>query len=764
MRNPQPATRNLPLILPLILPLALLRRSLFAGEALFWGTPLLQFVPWQRMAAEMWRAGHLPLWNPLLGCGAPLAANYQTGAFYPLYGLALALPAEVALGWTVALHLALAGLGMYAWARAAGLDRSPALLAGLALEGSGFLIARAGLFPSIAVTFPWIPIWLWRAERLAQSGRLRDGLWLGGALGLGLLAGHAQTAFYGLLLLGAYLAYRPSPLAPRNPQLVLHTTLALLLGLTLAAIQLLPTAELLFLSQRAEGVDREVGLIYSFWPWRLLTLVAPDLFGNPGRGSGYWGYGNYWEDAAYIGLLPLLLAVKAVAGLRRRNPWRNATLFWTLVAGCSLLLALGRNNPAFLWLFEHIPTFDWFQAPARWLAMTTVALAALAGVGAQEWRRGRATRRRGALGVVFGLAAVLGGLTASHLIPGIPSSFGPATARAGLTLAATGGVALWRTRGDRKDRPYEWWWVAVGLVWIDLLVFGWGLVPSVDRALYIGRSSTGAALAANPVVERTFWPAEGHPEPGYALKFSRYFRFDTFGPRDLAFWRSLRETLLPNLGMLDGVPSANNFEPLQVGRYADVVRATDGAPALLRAMGVTHLVTATAEAETHVTALPDPLGRAWVVPTARLVPPEEMLATLADPSFDPATEVLLEAPPTLNSQPAISNPQSAIRNSLPPSLHDTPNRVTIRAVLDRPGYLVVADTWYPGWEALVDGEEAPLLRANHTFRAVYLEAGEHVVEMVYRPRSVRAGGMLSLASLAGLAAGLLLTRRRENPV
>ena len=199
------ALRITPLV---IFPLLLLWRPLFAGESFFWGTPLLQFVPWQRMAAEMWRAGHLPLWNPLAGCGAPLAANYQTAAFYPLNALYLLLPAEVALSWTTALHLALAGWGMYRWARAVGLDRFPALIGALALEGSGFLVARVALFPSIAFTFPWLAIWLWRAEVLAQRRRLRDALWLGLSLGLGLMAGHAQTTFYGGALLAAYLLLR----------------------------------------------------------------------------------------------------------------------------------------------------------------------------------------------------------------------------------------------------------------------------------------------------------------------------------------------------------------------------------------------------------------------------------------------------------------------------------------------------------------------------------------------------------------------------
>ncbi|MBN1954968.1 MAG: YfhO family protein [Anaerolineae bacterium] len=744
------AARSAPLLPFILLPLLLLWRPLFAGESLFWGTPLLQFVPWQRLAAEMWRSGHLPLWNPLAGCGAPLAANYQTGAFYPLYGLALLIPADVALGWTVALHLALTGLGMYAWARAAGLDPFPALVAGLALEGCGFLVARAGLFPSIAVTFPWIPIWLWRAERLVRAGRLRDTLWLGLALGLGLLAGHAQTAAYGLLLLAAYVACRLSPTAARR-RLPL-ALLALALGLALAAAQILPTAELLRFSQRAAGVEREAGLVYSFWPWRLLTLAAPDLFGNPARG-GYWGYGNYWEDAAYVGLLPLLLAATALSVLRRRTPWRRMAGFWAVVLGGGFFLALGRHNPLFLWLFDHVPGLDAFQAPSRWLALVELALAALAGLGAQQWRRGPGDRKRGTLGLVVGAAAVLGGLAAPHVAPGIRASFGWATVRLGITLAAVGALLL-----ARRDTA-GWRAAAVGLLLLDLLVFGWGLAPSVERALYQGRSATAAQLEAAENAPRVFWPPAGRPEAGYDLKFSRYFRFDSFGPPNLDFWWSLREAQLPNVGMLDGIASANNFDPLLVSWAAEAAQAADRAPHLLPALGVTHLVTAAMDAEVHVTALPQALGRAWIVPAARQLPAADVLAALSDPGFDPADSVLVQAAAAgrLPAAPAADPPAAS---SI--TLHDAPNRVTIDVVLDQPGYLVLADTWYPGWQASVDGEEAALLRANHAFRALFLPAGQSAVEMTYRPATVRAGGWISLGAVL-LLAGLFAVRGRGKP-
>ena len=232
----------------------------------------------------------------------------------------------------------------------------------------------------------------------------------------------------------------------------------------------------------------------------------------------------------------------------------------------------------------------------------------------------------------------------------------------------------------------------------------------------------------------------------------------------------MREALLPNAGMLDRVASANNFEPLLVGRYAALLEAAVEAPGLLRVMGVTHVVSDRpwpGGEPAHVSGrarirpgpavlyrLSDAPGRAWVVPAARQVSPDEMLAALADSAFDPTAEVLLEQPVS-----NIQHPASSIQYQV--ALQDTPNGVTIHAVLDAPGYLVLADTWYPGWQAAVDGEPVELVRANYVFRAVVLDAGDHVVEMLYRPLSLRLGAVVSLSMLIVLLTVWLVRRQRR---
>jgi hypothetical protein len=95
---------------------------------------------------------------------------------------------------------------------------------------------------------------------------------------------------------------------------------------------------------------------------------------------------------------------------------------------------------------------------------------------------------------------------------------------------------------------------------------------------------------------------------------------------------------------------------------------------------------------------------------------------------------------------------------------DSDERVQLSVDAKRAGYLVLSDTYYPGWQATVDGRRAEIQPADVAFRAVALPAGRHTVVFEYNPRSVQVGGALSLAGLVAIALGLLLTRRRTRTV
>jgi len=371
----------------LSLPLILYAPFLFGGKVLYWAVYLLQFYPWRQLAVEQIKAGSWPLWNSYLGAGTPLAANLQTGAFYPPNVLYLLMPVEHAFGWGLALHVALAGLSAYYLGRTLGLSRFGALIAGLAYGGGGYLIAH-WVFPSMVYAAAWLPLLLAQTERLIQrtgpDAQARTLHWLADiallalVIALQLLAGHAQTSFYSGVIVAFFALYRLAqrrapdrgPRVRRSLLAVGGLLLAAVWGAALAAIQLLPTAELAAHSQRAGNLtDLTFAYELSFWPWRLITLLAPDFFGNPARGE-YWAYGTYWEEAAFVGVLALMLAALALAAWwRKRKQSAGGPIslvpFLALLCLVSILLALGNRTPLYPLLFRYVPGFGLFQAPAR---------------------------------------------------------------------------------------------------------------------------------------------------------------------------------------------------------------------------------------------------------------------------------------------------------------------------------------------------------------------------------------------------------------
>jgi hypothetical protein len=133
----------------------------------------------------------------------------------------------------------------------------------------------------------------------------------------------------------------------------------------------------------------------------------------------------------------------------------------------------------------------------------------------------------------------------------------------------------------------------------------------------------------------------------------------------------------------------------------------------------------------------DVLPRALVVHQAEVVSDDEaVLARMRDPSFDPARLVLLSAGEAID----VSGRSEATLTRY------EPEAISLVVTSDAPGYLVVFDTFYPGWEAFVDGQPTPILRANLMFRAVPITPGEHRVELRYHPATLRIGAWISAAA------------------
>jgi hypothetical protein len=227
--------------------------------------------------------------------------------------------------------------------------------------------------------------------------------------------------------------------------------------------------------------------------------------------------------------------------------------------------------------------------------------------------------------------------------------------------------------------------------------------------------------------------------------------------------------MIPNLFILDGIPSVNNFDPLVPDRYAQWMEylgtllqqeKSEKATTILNLMGV-GLVEFMDQNKTYGVAFDTLEGGTrirWVPCAYSVQTGEEAWDQVIKGENDFEVLVVLEA----YSSPINSECINRVSASQIFNISNTANRMKLRVTGDSPGWLVISDVWYPGWHAYVDGVAVSIYRANYLFRAVPLSAGSHEVEFVYRPLTFWLGFGISMLAWSALVIFWLVFRRRHG--
>jgi len=283
--------------------------------------PLYQYYPFLVSAVNAIRHGSWPLWNPNILLGHPSLADPVFQSFYPVFvGLGLAFGAARGLAIGLWLHAILAAALTYGFLREIRCRQPAAILGGLTYALSGYMVTWFET-PFWICTLSWLPGVLWAYEAAVRRRSVMHTALGGLAMGVAVLGGQFTFVVVFSLFLAIYSVGRTAESALRGdkgcawPLAVL--ALILISGALLGAIQILPFAEFLGLSQRA----RPRGLLDPLPPQQLITLLVPDFYGNPSSATRYRGALNFSEGTIYAGLPALLLACLCPFGRRRRLGW-----------------------------------------------------------------------------------------------------------------------------------------------------------------------------------------------------------------------------------------------------------------------------------------------------------------------------------------------------------------------------------------------------------------------------------------------------------
>lgn len=696
--------------------------------------------------AESLRGGELPLWIPYICAGRPFAADPQAAVFYPPNLLYAVLSVRGATSLLVILHMAAAGYFAFLFCRELTLSRYASLLGGLTFMFNGFLVTRAyrGQLDPL-MTIALTPLLFFLFERAERRGRWRGYLWAGMAGALQVLAGSPQFAWLTWLGLVVYVLCRRVCLWRERGVRGLGRSasgLAVALAFTagLAAVQIVPAAELVGQSIRSDGSIEFAGA-FAFEHQKIVHVLFPNYLLSP----GIQYFNNLPEATGYIGLLGLVLAVVGLLGARNRMKW--ALLAVALV--CAVIM-LGRSTPLFGLLYGIVPGFSSFRIPSRAILMLAFCGSVLAGMGAQAMWDGPGQERCRKLGVAVAAAIGLAALQIGHQLSRFTGGdiLAVRALWSGLVLAALalGGLVLaWRV-------PKSWVrLVWVGIVCVDLFFVG----ATMERYRELERRAHEPPATEAKIIEQM------RGDPGV-------YRFAL--PRDL-----VRE----NCGVLAGRSGVNGFTPLSLRRYFRFVHtmAWQREPKTFthepdqrvfsadhrfpfKVLNVRYGVGRNARTgEPTWAAREDYPPRAFFASRWEVLDGEQaVLEAMRAPSFDPRSIVLFEAEPDVDFTSADGPEPGDVRID-----EYGPDRITLSADVPRDGFLVLSEMDYPGWRAYVNGAEVPVLRADYLLRAVPLRAGRgQQIEFRFEPGSHTAGLLISGVSVTAWLIILIVVAMRQR--
>ena len=718
---------------------------LFEGSTFFFRDIHHFAYPMKFYLARIWAVGEWPYWYPYLFQGMPYMSLMHPGAFYPPSVLFLLEDFLFAFhAYFLFHHLVLMG-SVYALCRYWGRSIPAALCASLTALLGGYFLSLASVYNQFQSAI-WLPLILLMWQKFMVNGGLKYFCSAVVFLAFQILGGGPENAIFSVLLIYAHSLY----LAKEEERLqgFRKKTLAMLaLGvaaLALSALQWVPTYYMLQETGRAGGLSFTASTVWSLEPGALLNLFLPENFTHFLEQDG--GSLSYFVHEFYMGIVPLFVLSGCLLVSREQKTIR----FWLMVFALGAFFALGEFNPLYSLFHEWVPLFNLFRYPQKFFFFCAFALVFLSAWGLDRFIEGITNKKaemKKLLLALLAIAMVVAGMYGAH------------TNRAGLEslmillLLAFGIFALHLKKLNRSG----FFSLLLLLMVMDLMGKNAMLVPMIDREFYteppplakrLGGTANsfrvyngmliekmmGKKISSNPLAGRSKTPSSRAARPSYNL---------------LDIQLATREQVYPNIGAIYDLAYVEGSATMKMKSsllwyesflLSDIPKKKR----ILKRSNVKYWVTEDYEqlpsaqyprGIKKVNVFEDVLPRAFLVGESRVVPSAEQLDTYYASAFDPLRQVLLAEKVVVKKEKNFSGQVERIEYG--------PNRVTVKTRQNEEGFLVLLDTWFPGWKVEVDGQLERIYRANYFYRAVKLGPGYHRIEFSYEPIGLRMGFTIS---------------------
>lgn len=678
-------------------------------------------LPLKAHLGESLRNHRIPLWTDKIFCGFPLLCEGQTGIFYPPDMLLSLLPPMWCFNGLIFFHLLLAGTGIFLYARYRKMTWQAAAMVSIAFAFNGFFLTNLRHLNTFAAA-SWFPLLFYCVDRHIDT---RNPKWLllwSIFVSMQWLIGHPAMTYLGLFgIFILYLAAWIRDLRKGSGKLFfpLCFTGAVLFSGILAAVQILPTLELIPLSSRSSMTLAKVSN-YPFTLESLRHFITPFFIGNPARATypldRIYEKGVFWENCMYIGILPIVLALVSLLLWKKRDEIRY--YWWLTISG--LILAFGPGTAIFRILWHIIPGFQLFRFPNRFLLFSIIGL------------------------------TLLGGATFDFILEKIKGK----PARAILSFLVITMVIL-----------NTWWFnrefnTVVSPAWLEKPATVELPKPDVARESYRIHSFAAKYMWQQFYIADGGWLGERANLNSYRSLLAPDYNL-IYGVAQSGEKTWIEGGMAPSRRAgLEELLEKELTRNVQ-GKVANI---SDEAEKILGLLNVRYVLSffilssprlmggseGPEGMRTYETM--DWLPRAFVAKSFNVInEPQAELNRMFSGDFNPRDEVLLEEDPGI---PAVDTSGSVVEKAF----YDA-ERIDLDVSMSATGILFLSDTWFPGWKVSIDGREGKILRADYAFRAVAVPAGQHSVRFTYEPGSYRIGLILSIIGWAAALCAWIVLRK-----
>ena len=718
------------ILLLFLVALSVFSPLLFSGKAIFYRDYHFITYPFRYFLGQAYQQGVIPYWVPNVYGGGPFMSLLHPAVFYPPSILFFLQDTVLAINLFYLFHFLVLGVSVFLLGKLWGFSFAARLCSSVTGMLSGFIIGSV-LLGNYFFGGVWLPMIFWLYQKYRQEKHI--GYFIGTVLVITTqtLAGSPEISIMTVVLLFLHQLWITSREKGISAYLRIacSLSLAVFLALGLSALQLWPSAKLMSHSPRGIGMDYAAHSTWSLEPPKLATLVlSPGYIGDSNSGDFLYGF----LHTVHMGLLALIFIFIGFL-IRKEKPIG----FWLVVFLFGLWFALGKYNPFYEYIYHSVPLLKLFRFPSKYFYVPAFAAVFLTGyvldyiLKHTESRRLKIVPVLSVLIFIFGMVAILG-IWQPTL--GIENSM--------VILFVFGLVYILFYFGKLKKTVFTI--VVFLLIFIDLSIKEFKLLPLIDRKFY-DEPPIYMKYLQNTFGKYRIFSGSLQKDPGVVELPN--------APSVLHSVKTMKQYLAPYTGMVYGVESVVGKPGLGMQLkyqllWMSVLRKSN--PEMrLRILGrsnVGYWINLDQETRfnpdgepvilpNRIYVLKDALPRAYLVPKMRVLEERAVLNTYYAASFDPLKEVLL-------TEPVESQPSDHFQGQVEQVAY-RPNHVTIKTRQDGNGFLVLNDTYFPGWTVTVDGKEGKILKANHYYRAVQLGPGEHTLEFDYFPEGFKEGLIVS---------------------